>query len=451
MTRVAMLALGLAVWGPSKGPHSPPRWAQASEARPSPTRAQNPPDANYDESKVGSYTLPDPLVGADGKPVRDAAAWKRKRRGEILELFRTQVFGRTPASWPKPKVTVTSIDKQALGGKATRKQITIAFPGKPDGPKMALLLYVPNDAKKPVPAFLGLNFKGNHAIHADPGIALSTAWMRDGPGVVDHKATEATRGSAASRWPVEKILARGYALATVYYGDLDPDFDDGFKNGVHPLFYKKGQTAPAPDEWGAIGAWAWGLSRALDHLATDRDVDARKVAVLGHSRLGKTSLWAGAQDARFAIVISNDSGEGGAALARRSYGETVARINKSFPHWFCGNYKQYGADPSKLPVDSHMLIALAAPRPVYVASAVEDKWADPRGEFLGAKHAEPVYKLFGLEGLGVDDLPPVDKPVGCHIGYHVRTGKHDVTEYDWEQYLAFADRHFKAGAVAGRR
>ncbi len=400
---------------------------------------------NYDESKVPPYTLPDPLTLANGEKVTDARSWQARRRPEVLGLFQTHVYGRSPGRPMDMTFELTSQIRDALGGIATRKEVSVYFTGRKDGPKMDMLIYLPNNAKKPVPAFLGLNFGGNHAIHSDPGITLSRQWMRDSKeaGVVNNRATEASRGKEASRWQVEKVLQRGYALATIYYGDIEPDFAEGWKMGVRAALSPKGaDTAFAPDEWGAIGAWAWGLSRALDYLEADADLDAKRVAVIGHSRLGKTALWAGAQDERFAITISNDSGCGGAALSRRAFGETVERINNAFPHWFCGNFKRYNLKEADLPVDQHQLIALIAPRPVYVASAEEDRWADPRGEFLSAKHAEPVYRLFGEKGLGVEDMPPVNQPVGDTIGYHIRTGNHDVKEYDWEQYLKFADRHF---------
>jgi hypothetical protein len=392
--------------------------------------------ANYDESKVGQYTLPDPLKMENRQPVADAKTWREKRRPELLHLFETHVYGRPPEKPADLSFEKTSEDKNALGGIATRREISIYLKKDHTGPRLDLLVYIPNAATHPVPAFLGLNFEGNHTVSTDPGIALKKT-IRNATSSV-----ELPRGNQASRWQVEKLLGRGYALATMYYGDIDPDFDDGFQNGVHPLFYKPGQTRPAPDEWGSIGAWAWGLSRALDYLETDQDIDAKKVAVIGHSRLGKTALWAGAQDERFAIVISNDSGCGGAALSRRDFGETVERINTSFPHWFCANFKKYNRNEAACPVDQHELIALSAPRPVYVASALEDQWADPKGEFLGARNADPVYKLFGKEGLPAETMPPVDHPVMGTIGYHIRAGKHDVTAYDWDQYLRFADKHF---------
>jgi hypothetical protein len=409
-----------------------------------PLAAAQAPEANYDESRVPAYTLPDPLVMEDGRPVKTAADWRQHRRPEILGLFAAHVYGRTPATRVASETAVVERAAEAFGGKAIRRQVTLTFRNGSQAAAMHLLLYLPASASRPVPVFLGLNFEGNHAVHADPGIRLSTAWMPDRvAGVTDHRATEQSRGSEASRWAIDRVLARGYGVVTAYYGDLDPDYDDGFRNGIHPLFGPPGGGRRAADEWGAIGAWAWGLSRAMDYLESDKDVDARRVALMGHSRLGKAALWAGAQDERFTMVISNESGCGGAALSKRVFGETVGRINRAFPHWFADAFNQYNEREQDLPVDQHQLLALIAPRPLYVASAAGDFWADPRGEFLGARHADPVYRLLGTRGLAVTEMPPVDRPVGDTVGYHVRSGEHDVTAYDWDRYLEFADRHLR--------
>jgi hypothetical protein len=407
---------------------------------------------NFDESKVRPYTLPDALTLLNGQPVRDAATWNEWRRPEVLHLFETYEYGRTPAGPYAVRVEVVSTEPGALGGLAIRKQIVMHFSSDPAGPKANLLLYIPAAHRgaapgntignaignTPAPVFLGLNFNGNQAVAADPGIRLNEVWTRQ----TRQMADAGTRGNQAQQWQVEKVLARGYALATIYYGDLEPDFDGGIGYGVRPLFFRAGQTAPAADDWGAIGAWAWGLSRAVDYLEKDPDIDAKRIALMGHSRLGKTALWAGAQDTRFAIVISNESGEGGASLSRRNYGEDLRRLNTAFPHWFCANYHRYTDHEPLLPMDSHMLLALIAPRPLYVASAEEDRGSDPRGEFLAAVNAGPVYALLGKRGIGTDQMPGLHQPVGDTVAYHIRAGKHDVTAYDWDQYLDFADRQF---------
>ncbi len=403
---------------------------------------------NYDEAKVPPYSLPDPLTCLDGSRVTTADQWRTKRRAELLRLFAENVYGQLPANPPRARFVLRGPAVEVFDGLAIREQITARFTRDEDGPAMDLLIYRPAKASGPVPVFLGLNFNGNHGVHSDPGILLPRGWVPNRPaeGLTNNAASERQRGRDIHRWPVETVLRRGYALVTAYAGDVFPDHKDGLAKSIIPLSFDPGQTVQRPGEWNALAAWGWGLSQAMDYLEMRPEFDAKKVALLGHSRLGKAALWAGARDERFAIVISNESGEGGAALARRWFGETTARINTAFPHWFCGNFKRFNDREAEMPTDQHELIALIAPRPVYIASAEEDRWADPKGEFLSGKHAEPVYALFGKAGLGVAEQPPVNTPVGDHIGYHVRTGKHDVLDYDWERYLDFADRHFGRAA-----
>ncbi len=307
---------------------------------------------NYDESKVpNNYVLPDPLIASNGEVISTTNEWIVKRRPEIVELFENEVYGKAPGFPERMKFKTLSIDTAALNGKAIRKEIVLLIRNNSKELKLNLLIYLPKNGKQKHPLFLGLNFYGNQTVCDDDEITITKNWVGNNKkfGITNNKATESTRGVRANRWQVEYLLSRGYGLATMYYGDIDPDFDDGFQNGVHPLFYKEGQNKPNANEWGSIAAWAWGLSRVMDYLVTDSSIDYKKVIVMGHSRLGKTSLWAGAQDERFAIVISNDSGCGGAALSRRRIGETVKRINDSFPHWFCGNFKKYNNNEDSLP------------------------------------------------------------------------------------------------------
>ncbi len=413
------------------------------------------PPVNTNESKVPAYTLPDPLKTASGETVATAKQWTESRRPEILELFRENMYGKAPVDFrnmsSKLETEVTEIkrDPKAIGGKATQYQIRFVFrrtdtPEKQETSPIGLHVYIPNKAQGKVPAFLGYNFQGNHTISDDANIILPVVWTRENNVYSKVPAKEETRGEQKDRWQVDKILDAGYALISAHYCDVVPDFPAGRSEGVQGLFDVPGQE-PAPNDWGAIAAWAFGMSvmydLALAH--TEGRIDPEKVAVMGHSRLGKTALWAGANDERFAIVISNNSGCGGAALTRREFGETLQRMNEVFPHWLCGNCKKYNTRVNDLPIDQHELIALIAPRPVYVASAEKDTWADPRGEFLSCVGADPVYRLLGTEGLGgCTEMPPVDQPVGKTIGYHIRTGRHDVTEYDWDQYLRFANEHF---------
>lgn len=412
------------------------------QARPTPppTMARNPP--NYDEAKVGSFTLPDVLAGPGGTPVDTPEAWRSIARPHQLSLLEKNVYGRQPP--PAFAFPVGEVERAAVtlanGVKATRLQARLRMGQAKEPPLVDVLLYLPATGR-PSPVFLNLNFKGNQAEHPDSGIHLCRAWLPNDEksGIVNNRATEASRATHARRWPVEAMLGRGYAMATACYGDIFPDRPDGRADSVLASLGRPVAGELPPDEPGAIAAWAWGLSRILDWLIQLPEVDPTRVIVVGHSRNGKAALWAGACDERFAMVVSNESGCGGAALERRTYGETIADITTRFPHWFCPTFATYAGREDQLPTDAHTLLAMAAPRPLYVASAIDDRWADPRGEFLAAVAAEPAWKLFGMTGLGTTQWPAVDVPVGTRIGYHVRSGGHDLLEYDWLRFADFAD------------
>jgi hypothetical protein len=398
---------------------------------------------NYDETKVPEYKLPEILISNNGKKIQTAEDWITIRRPEIIKLFEEYVYGKFPETDLKIKFETVKTDSNALCGKAIQKDVVACFLKEGDTIQMEILIFIPANATKPVPLFLGMNFYGNQAIHPDSGIPVTKSYVLNNPeyNIFDHTATCESRGTDSSSWPVERILERGYGLATFCYNDLDPDFDDGFKNGIHSLLDPSEKNDS--NKLSSISAWAYGLTTAMDYFETDEQINKSQIVLIGHSRLGKAALWAGAIDQRFAIVISNNSGCGGAALSGRIMGETVKDINTMFPHWFCKKFHEFNDKETELPVDQHMLIGLIAPRPVYVGSAEQDTWADPYGEFLSIYHAGPVYKLFGSEIINKDTLPEINKPLWAgNMGYHIRTGDHGITRFDWEKYLDFADYHF---------
>ncbi len=395
--------------------------------------------ANYDESKVPLYTLPNPLIFNNGTAVTNKKDWQ-KRRAEIYSIFETEVFGVIPQWDGSANATLISRKTDALDGIAIRKEVRLELVKGDLKVPVIILIYLPQNSKN-APIFLSYNFDGNHTTTNETDVLLPDSWVNNSKenAISDNKANEKGRGSSLTRWPMKEIIKQGFGVATAYYGDIDPDFNDGFKNGIHQLFDSKRDST----SWGSIAAWSWGLSRIMDYLETDNEINSKRVIVMGHSRLGKTSLWAGASDQRFSMTISNNSGCGGAALSRRKFGETVGRINNSFPHWFCNNFKKYNNKEELLPVDQHELLALIAPRPVYVASAAEDLWADPKGEFLSCVFASPVYELLGLKGFPTKEMPALSEPILGTISYHIRPGKHDVTLYDWQCYMNFASQYFK--------
>jgi hypothetical protein len=367
---------------------------------------------NYDEAKVPNYTLPDVLKTVAGKPIRSDEKWEKLRRPEVLKLFENNIYGQLPVDYDSIRYTLTQDDEPKMDGKALLKQVGVTVFRKGKSVQIDLVLFVPAKVKKPVPVFLLINNRGK-------------------------ENTDPTRAKKSEFWPAEMVIDSGFAIAAFHVSDLAPDNKDTYMNGVLQKLYP--EQLKMDNGMRAIGAWAWGASRVMDYFETDKDIDAKKVIVVGHSRGGKTSLWAAAEDKRFAACVTNCSGNTGAALARRQLGERITRINTTFPHWFNNNYKKYNDRENALPVDQHMLIALIAPRPVYATNASKDLWADPKGTFLALKAAEPVYALYGIKSGLPKDPPGIDAPViSSHFGYHNREGEHNMTAYDWGNFIRFA-------------
>ncbi len=386
--------------------------------------------------------LPDPLVFNNGQKVNSAREWPARRK-EILEIMTREMYGTAPGRPKDMHFKVFDQDKNALGGKATRKQVTVRIREKGKEAKFDLLIYIPNKNKRPVPAIVGINFVGNQAINADPGIKLTEAWTENSkmfPCAVNGKATDACRGVNASQWPVDSILDAGFALVTMYREEIASDRKEQmFRTGVHTLYP---ELQNREDNFSTMAAWAWAMSRAVDYLETDKDIDKKKIVAFGFSRLGKAALWAGATDPRFAIVLSNESGAGGGKQFRRGIGENVKRLNTVFPHWYAKSFIKYSDKDTELPFDQHFVLALIAPRPVYLGTAEGDKQADPEGEFETAKASDAIYKLLGTSGFPGGSFPALNQPVIGQIGFHIRPGGHDVKNFDWNQYLNFSNLHF---------
>jgi hypothetical protein len=397
--------------------------------------------------------LPDALVMLDGTRVTSKEAWEAKRKPELKSLFQNYMYGRLP---PKPKMVLrpgASYGEEGLpgfmAGKADLYEVELAFECEPvlDPSKhqMRVLLLLPHNRKGPVPVFVGMNFCGNHTVVDHPKVLLPSGWVRNScAGAKDERATDEGRGGQKDVWNVDLILSRGYGLATFYSGDIDPDTAD-FSDGIAPTFFKSGTAIPSGDDPSTIACWAWGFSRVVDWLEQypHDGVDKNRLIAVGHSRNGKTALLAGAMDERFALVIPHQAGCGGTGPSRshNPKAETVARINTSFPHWFCPNFKAFNDSVERLPFDQHCLVALCAPRPVLLSNAIEDQWANPDGQFEMLQAATPVYQLLGAEGLAAGAKPEVGKLIDSRLGYYLREGKHSMSRPDWEAFLDFADRN----------
>ena len=397
---------------------------------------------NYDESKVGDYKLglPDPLTFNNGKPVKNARQWK-KRRAEIVKLFEENQYGKWPAKKPALRYDV----QQDLGfdGTAVRKQITLYFSPDNDGPRVDVLLYLPKDAVGPTPILLNLSFSQNNMVVGDPGVKPGHRWDPRTKTFVEVPAMQMPGGMRFGMdATIKKYLQEGFGFATLCYTDITPDFEDNDELGLRGLYHTPG-TPRADNDWGSISAWALGVSRLMDYFEKDPDVDATRVAITGCSRLGKTTIWTGAIEPRIKVVMPSCSGEGGAAMSRRNYGETVAHLAEKtrFPYQFCPKYGYWGSRVHEMPVDAHMLVALIAPRPLLLQTGSTDNWSDPKGEWLSLIEARKVYQLLGQDVPASDEMPAADQPIYSTLGYVMHEGGHGVMPQDWTYYLEFMKRH----------
>ena len=396
-------------------------------------------------SPLFSADFPDPLVMTDGTKVATKEDWTDQRKPELKELFQKHMYGRYPEVRSKISAKILCEDEKAFGGLGTLREVELSV-GIKDCPPMYLLMAFPNERPKAgSPVFVGMNFSGNHTFTADDKVRIPTAWMYDnGPGVKKNRATAEGRGKAAKVWPLEQIVQAGYGVVTFYSGDVEPDIKDE-RTGMRPFVLPVSEGEQAADFTSRVMLWAWGIHRAIDYVVTQPEFNAKRIAAVGHSRLGKTVLLATAFDDRIAVAFPHQAGCGGTAPSRHSdpKAEGVKRINTSFPNWFSGSFKGYNDDPSKLPFDQHSLLALCAPRPVLYSNATEDQWANPTGQFEMMKLATPVYKLLGVEGLGATEFPESGKLIDSRLGYWIRAGKHEMNAEDWKVFTTYADKWMK--------
>ena len=442
MSSIAFCAEPFAVRAQSRGAALPPPAATAKAGSPDVVAGI---PVNYDESQVGTYVLPDPLTATDGGRITTAKAWMRKRRPEIVRMFEEQQYGKAPGRPAGLAFDIQDKGTPAFDGKAIRKQVRITFTRDKSGPSIQLLLYTPAAAKKPVSLLLVMGWGANGAAVDDPGVISNPVWNAKEkkripyvPGV----------GRAFGRFNVLPLIEAGLGVATFNYGDVDPDDLDAISGGIRQLYLKPGATRPTSDEWGSIAAWGWGISRVIDYLETDEGVDGKRIAIHGVSRLGKTVMWAGAHDTRVAATIASCSGEGGAAVSRRNYGETIAHLTAPtrYPYQFAANYGNWAGFPDKAPMDGNLLVALHAPRPLLLQTGTTDNWSDPKGEFVAAVDAGRVYKLLGKQDLGTNIWPGANQPILHDLSYLMHEGGHGTLPSDWPVYIDFLKMHLKPEA-----